>query len=158
MPQLTHLSQPVPQREYGWCPARIRWNYAGGHTVLGRLVEIWTGVPFGDFLQQELFEPLSMVDTGFRLPEAKRSRLAHNYQVPNLRGSFQQVAEAGHYSTVDGEPAELKDISDTTSPALFTDRAHRLGAQRVKSSVDFGLKAQSQGERGDLSFSSSLRS
>ena len=98
-----------------------------------------------------------MVDTGFRLPEAKRSRLAHNYQVPNLRGSFQQVAEAGHYSTVDGEPAELKDISDTTSPALFTDRAHRLGAQRVKSSVDFGLKAQSQGERGDLSFSSSLR-
>ena len=106
-----------------------RWNYAGGHTALGRLVEVWTGIPFGDFLQEHVFDPLGMTDTGFRLPEDKFSRLASNYQVPNLRGSFQQVAEAGHYSTGDGEVAELVDISGRTSAAVSDpERAHRLAS------------------------------
>ena len=28
--------------------------------MLGRLIEVWTGVPFGDFLQEQVFDPLGM--------------------------------------------------------------------------------------------------
>jgi CubicO group peptidase (beta-lactamase class C family) len=53
-----------------------RFNYDGVQiVVLGRLIEAVAGVSFADFLHQSIFAPLSMVDTGFSLPAAKRGRL-----------------------------------------------------------------------------------
>ena len=31
-----------------------QWSYGPGHDVLGRLVEVWTGVPYADFLRDEV--------------------------------------------------------------------------------------------------------
>ncbi len=56
-----------------------RWEYGVGMDVLGRLVEVVSGRSFADYLAEEIFEPLGMVDTGFRLPAAKVSRLAALY-------------------------------------------------------------------------------
>ena len=39
-----------------------------------------TGQRFDQYLQQAVFDPLGMVDTGFRVPTAKRSRLAVLYE------------------------------------------------------------------------------
>ena len=50
-------------------------QYTGGHDVLGRLIEVWTGMEYSAFLQQEIFKPLKMCDTGFAVPKAKRHRL-----------------------------------------------------------------------------------
>ena len=55
------------------------WEYNQGHSVLGRLIEVWTGTSFGAFLEENIFKPLGMEDTGFRLPASKRQRLARNY-------------------------------------------------------------------------------
>lgn len=55
------------------------WDYALGCDVLGRLVEVLTGQPFGDALQQRLFGPLGMVDTGFVLRADQAPRLAALY-------------------------------------------------------------------------------
>ena len=44
---------------------RTRYRYSEATTVLGRLVEIWSGKPFDVFLSERLFRPLKMVDTGF---------------------------------------------------------------------------------------------
>ncbi len=52
-----------------------KWTYGLNTDVLGYLVEIWSGMPFDQFLQQHLFEPLGMQDTYFYLPDAKKSRL-----------------------------------------------------------------------------------
>jgi CubicO group peptidase (beta-lactamase class C family) len=55
------------------------WQYGTNTDVLGAVVEVVSGMRFGQFLQQQIFEPLGMNDTGFWVPEEKRSRLAKTY-------------------------------------------------------------------------------
>jgi CubicO group peptidase (beta-lactamase class C family) len=52
-----------------------KYTYGLNTDVLGYLVEIWSGMPFDQFLQKRLFEPLGMSDTYFYLPDAKSNRL-----------------------------------------------------------------------------------
>lgn len=56
-----------------------KWIYADGHSVLARLFECWSGQPYDAFLDEHLFRPLGMVDTGYIIPESKRGRLVANY-------------------------------------------------------------------------------
>ncbi|MCK1441779.1 beta-lactamase family protein [Bradyrhizobium sp. 2] len=51
------------------------WEYSIGYDVLGRVIEVVSGQPFDQFLQNRLFAPLGMVDTGFHVPEEKLARL-----------------------------------------------------------------------------------
>jgi CubicO group peptidase (beta-lactamase class C family) len=51
------------------------WEYSWGVDVLARVVEVASGLPFDQFLQDRIFGPLHMVDTGFYVPEAKLARL-----------------------------------------------------------------------------------
>jgi len=51
------------------------WHYSVGMDVLGRLVEVVSGMSFGEFLHTRLFEPLDMRDTGFHVPADKADRL-----------------------------------------------------------------------------------
>jgi CubicO group peptidase (beta-lactamase class C family) len=55
------------------------WNYSIATDVLGRLVEVVSGQPFAEFLQERLIGPLGMVDTGFQVPDGQGARLAANY-------------------------------------------------------------------------------
>jgi CubicO group peptidase (beta-lactamase class C family) len=57
----------------------LRYTYSIATDVLGRLVEIVSGMPLDAFCQQRLFEPLGMADTGFYVPAEKRERLAVMY-------------------------------------------------------------------------------
>ena len=57
-----------------------RWTYSVSTDVLGYLVEVVSGMPFEEFLQTRLFEPLGMVDTAFSVPPEKRDRLATLYR------------------------------------------------------------------------------
>ena len=58
------------------------WRYSGlaGFDVLSRIVEIASGRPFDQFLQQRLFDPLGMKDTGFALTPAIQPRLVTLYR------------------------------------------------------------------------------
>ena len=53
-----------------------RWYYSIGVDVQGYLVEKLSGQPFAEFLQERIFDPLGMVDTGFYVPEEKLHRVA----------------------------------------------------------------------------------
>ena len=55
------------------------WHYSVGMDVLGRLVEVISGMTYGEFLRARLFEPLGMQDTGFHVPDSKVARFAANY-------------------------------------------------------------------------------
>lgn len=52
-----------------------KYSYAEGLDVLGYFVEVISGMPFDQFLQQHLFQPLGMNDTYFYLPSNKAARL-----------------------------------------------------------------------------------
>ena len=55
------------------------WNYSVGMDVLGALIEEVSGMTFGEFLEERIFSPLGMEDTGFIVPEEKLNRFAANY-------------------------------------------------------------------------------
>ncbi len=56
-----------------------RMSYGVSIDVLGRLIEIMSGQRFDQFLQQRIFDPLTMVDTGFTVPDSKLNRFTSNY-------------------------------------------------------------------------------
>ncbi len=57
----------------------MRWYYSIAVDVQGYLVEVLSGQPFDEFLQERIFEPLRMVDTGFHVPEEDHDRFARYY-------------------------------------------------------------------------------
>ncbi|MXY57932.1 MAG: beta-lactamase family protein [Gammaproteobacteria bacterium] len=50
------------------------WSYGGGLQVVARIIEVVSGMPYGEFLQTRIFDPLEMNDTHFSVPQSKMSR------------------------------------------------------------------------------------
>lgn len=86
-----------------------RWSYSVATDVLGRLVEIISGQPFDQFLQERIFGPLGMRDTAFYVPDDKAGRLAANYTVPAL-------SPFGVPEGAEGKDMVVFDEGDDTSP------------------------------------------
>ena len=55
------------------------WIYSFAADVVGRLVEIGFGKPLDQALEEIIFKPLGMVDTGFSVPQEKWHRFAVAY-------------------------------------------------------------------------------
>jgi len=60
------------------------WEYSVAIDVLARLVEVVSGKPLDRFVQERIFGPLGMVDTGFEVPEKDLNRLAACYAGADL--------------------------------------------------------------------------
>ena len=52
-----------------------RWGYGGGLDVVARVIEIVSGMPFNEFVQDRIFDPLDMKDTHWIVPEDKLHRM-----------------------------------------------------------------------------------
>jgi CubicO group peptidase (beta-lactamase class C family) len=55
------------------------WNYGMSTDVLGMVVETAAGVPFGQFVQEHVLDPLGMHETMWHVPEDHADRLAALY-------------------------------------------------------------------------------
>ncbi|MBB6733993.1 serine hydrolase domain-containing protein [Cohnella zeiphila] len=82
-----------------------RWRYGLSHDILGALIEALSGQSFGDFLKKEIFEPLGMKDTAFRIRDDQRDRLCVMYDcaedgtlTPNTRLDTQFQPECRYES------------------------------------------------------------
>ena len=49
-------------------PPGSAWKYGPGHDVIGRLTEVFTGMPYADFLREAVLAPTGMEDTSFVVP------------------------------------------------------------------------------------------
>jgi len=56
------------------------WNYGISIDVLGLAVQRAPGMPLDRFLEERIFKPLDMHDSGFMVPAEKVGRFAANYQ------------------------------------------------------------------------------
>ena len=65
-----------------------RWNYSVSTDVLGYLIEKISGQPLDNYLQDNIFTPLGMKDTGFYIPKDKQSRFSACY----MRGGKGELA------------------------------------------------------------------
>lgn len=81
------------------------WMYGSSADVLGAIVEVVSGMKFGEFLKREFFEPLEMQDTGFYVPEEKRSRLAKVYKCSGTEVTEEKTNHLGIRYTLDRAPA-----------------------------------------------------
>ncbi len=62
------VHQPGDRFSYGFCT-----------DVIGRLIEMVSGLPLDKYLMKNIFDPLNMVDTYFYLPQNKTNRLVKVY-------------------------------------------------------------------------------
>jgi CubicO group peptidase (beta-lactamase class C family) len=62
------------------------WEYSFASDLLGRVVEAASGQRLGDFLEERLFAPLDMVDSGFHVPEDQLGRLAEPFETDPASG------------------------------------------------------------------------
>ena len=84
MPRPAEVVEPAEwMRQLGALPLvaqpGTRWLYNLGSDILSVLIARVTGRPLGDFLQERIFEPLGMTDTGFWVPPDSISRLPPQY-------------------------------------------------------------------------------
>ena len=82
------------------------WEYGHSTDVLGRVVEVVSGMPLDRFLSARILQPLGMVDTGFHVPEEKHDRLAE--------------------AMPDKETGLTPDLIDVRQPATFFAGGHGL--------------------------------
>lgn len=57
-----------------------KFSYGFNSDILGRLVEIFSGMSLDQFFKKRIFEPLGMNDTYFYIPKAKQDRLVSLYE------------------------------------------------------------------------------
>jgi len=107
------------------------WNYGVSTDVLGRIVEVVSGQPLDVFMQERIFGPLGMVDTGFGVPESEHGRLAALYvPTPGTRKAMRMDAM--------GDAAKTK-------PVLLSG-----GGGLVSSAADYHRFAQMLANCGEL--------
>ena len=76
-----------------------RYRYSEATTVLGRLVEIWSGTPFDEFLATRVFKPLRMTDTGFVVRPDQLARWTTAYAPAPGGGLVKTETEAVPFTT-----------------------------------------------------------
>lgn len=71
------------QKKLGGLPVLFEpgtdWRYGISIDVLGRVIEVASGMPLDEFLQERFFTPLEMTDTGFFVESGKEGRFASIY-------------------------------------------------------------------------------
>lgn len=84
-PTLDALPLAVAVRSYASMPLQFepdsKYQYSNeGINTAARILEVVSGMPYAEFMQQRLFEPLGMKDTTFWPGEAQIGRLARSYK------------------------------------------------------------------------------
>ena len=75
---LAQFSQKLAQVPLLYEPG-THWSYSAGVDVQARLVEVLSGQPFDSYVEQHIFDPLGMADSGWKRDEADLARLARIY-------------------------------------------------------------------------------
>lgn len=90
-----------------------RWHYSVSVDVQGRLIEVLSGKPFDQFLQERIFTPLEMNDTGFLVPASKKDRFAKMYTITK-EGTLQPIPTCStRQECYDGFPNSVPDFMNS---------------------------------------------
>ena len=99
-PTLKAYAEYVARQPLGIDPGE-KFNYDGvSIEVVSRMIEVVSGMSFDKFMQQRIFAPLGMVDTGFSVPMEKRARIA-DMVTSNAGGQLAIVA--ARHAMIPGE-------------------------------------------------------
>jgi CubicO group peptidase (beta-lactamase class C family) len=118
------------------------WEYSLATDVLGRVVEKASGMRLGDFLEQRLFGPLGMVDTGFSVPEADMARLAEPLATDPATGNSNELIDVSTQPANDsGGAGAVSTASDYSLFAQMLLSGGQLDGARILSPTTVRLMA-----------------
>lgn len=98
---LDKMVRRISELPLEWEPG-TRWQYSVGSDVIGRIVEVVSGMKLDKYFATRIFEPLGMTDTGFSVPDSGVSRFPPLYQVAAGGVALSETpnASAWHHSKV----------------------------------------------------------
>ncbi len=99
------------------------WNYSLATDVLGRVVEVVSGMSLDQFFRTRIFEPLGMTESGFHIEEGAQERLASLY-VPGPDGKAVPATGLGRVGT--RPPNHLSGGGGLVGPAADYHRFTRM--------------------------------
>ena len=71
------------------------YSYSSSLEIVGRVIEVASGQPLDRFLEEQLFQPLGMNDTEWRVTAGNRDRIATLYAPDRERGGVRAVTQDG---------------------------------------------------------------
>jgi CubicO group peptidase (beta-lactamase class C family) len=80
---LTALCDALARMPLAYQPG-TQWRYSLATDVLARVIEVISGQTFDAFLEERIFAPLDMPDTGFHVPPEKQDRFTTMYAPVDL--------------------------------------------------------------------------
>ena len=81
-PSLADFADRLAELPLMYQPA-TRWSYSCGLDLLGRVIEVVSGMEFEAFLKARIFDPCGMTSTWFQVPASEAGRLTDNYGIVN---------------------------------------------------------------------------
>lgn len=134
------LVRAVPKSGYVADPGSLFAYSNLGYAFLGAALEKAAGVPFAQYLDEQVLTPLGMSDTGFELSSEQRARLAPGFTISaagastteseaELGGRGYRIPVGGLFSTLDDMQRWLRYQMGTSVPAGL-DRKGLPTAQR----------------------------
>ena len=116
------------------------WEYSMSVDILGRVVEAASGKPLAVFLDDRLFKPLKMVDTGFQIPAKSLSRMAEPLVIDPATGLPNKLLdvtiEPGNAS---GGAGAVSTAADYMRFAVMMQRGGELDGSRILSPTTVSL-------------------
>ena len=147
--QIMGLKPPTPHapdawiKEFGALPLMHqpgeKWMYHTGSDVLGVLIARAAGMGFEDFLQERIFEPLGMKDTGFSVGKKQLARLTSCYSVNPQTGQLEIYDEpaSSSWATPPAFPAGgggmVSTVDDYLAFGQMMLNGGKLGKERILS-------------------------
>lgn len=113
------LVEAMAQTVLGFEPG-TRFRYSLCHDVLGALIEKWSGMTLGAYMQKHIFAPLGMKDSFFGMPKDK-NRLAQLYRFDEERQVQVAKLENPYQLTENYESGGAGLTSTTADYAVFLD-------------------------------------
>ncbi len=125
-----------------------KWEYSISIDWAGRAVEEVSGLKLADYMKQNIFDPLGMPDTGFRIDDGQRNRLASLY-LRKLEGLTPFTREPPANPEFDGGGGGLfSTVQDYTKFAqMMLHKGRFNGAQVLKPET---VALMSQNAMGDV--------
>jgi len=152
-PVFPSFPQDELMRRYGTLPLIYqpgeRWLYNSGTEILGVLVARAAGKTLSEFMQERIFGPLGMTDTGFHVPAVKVDRFATSY-ARDASGELKVFDDpaTGKFSRPpvfeNGSAGLVSTADDFNAFAQMMLNGGRLGSERILSRPSVELMTTDQ--------------